>query len=141
MRGRRAGAVVFGAADGLTLILGLVLGLAVSRQPDSAVWHAALSGGVAELGGMALGQYWSDPGKDKVSAACNGLAGMTCIIVSGLPFAFLSGGPAVVVSSLVITVFGAAIAWLRAEPGWLAVVHTFGLLLAAAVLSAAANLI
>jgi VIT1/CCC1 family predicted Fe2+/Mn2+ transporter len=139
--GKRAGALVFGAADGLTLILGLVLGLAVSMQPGAAVWHAALSGGVAEFGGMALGQYWSDPDKNKTLAVLNGGASALTVIVAGLPFLLTSGAGAVVLALGIIAGFGAAVAWLREEPGWLAVARTFGLLLAAAALSAGANLI
>lgn len=34
----------FGGVDGLTMFLGLALGLIASRQGSSAVWHAALGG-------------------------------------------------------------------------------------------------
>ena len=132
-------AVVFGATDGLVLILGLVLGLAISRQPALSVWHAALSGGVAEFGGMALAQYWGDPERNKVAALCNGGACCLVVLAAGLPFAFLADGPATGIASLVIVLFGLAVTWMRAETGWLALARTFGLLLAAAVLTAAAN--
>jgi VIT family protein len=139
--GNRKLAAVFGAADGLALILGLVLGLAVSRQPGGAVWHAALAGGVAEFGGMALGQYWSDPGKDKIAALCNGAAGMAAVICPGVPFAVMAGGIAVGVSAVAVACFGLAITWMRSESGWLAFARTFGLLLAAGALSAASGLL
>jgi hypothetical protein len=133
--------MVFGAADGLSLILGLILGLAVSRQPSSAVWHAALAGGVAEFGGMALGQYWSDPGRDKTGALLNGGAGATAVIASGAPFAITAGAPAVGMAAAIVAAFALAVTFLREEPGWLAVARTFGLLLAAGALSAASGLL
>lgn len=137
----RSGAVVFGAADGLTLILGLILGLAVAHQPGSSIWHAALAGGIAEFGGMSLGQYWSDPNRDKFAALCNGTAGAASVVGSGAPFAVMSGVPAVGVSAVIIVLVGMAITFLRAEPGWQSTVRTFGLLLAAGGLSAASGLL
>lgn len=137
----RTGAMVFGGADGLSLILGLILGLAIAHQPSDAVWHTALAGGLAEFGGMALGQYWSDPEKDKVSAAVNGAASAVTVIVSGVPFATMSGTPAVAVSAVIIILFGVAITWLREETGWLALFHTFGLLMLAGALGAVSGLL
>lgn len=133
------GALVFGAADGLVLILGLVLGLAIAHQSSAAVWHAALSGGVAEFGGMALAQYWSDPERNKVSALVNGSACCAVVIISALPFAFMSSGAAAVISGICIALFGLGVTLLRSEAGWVALLRTFGMLLAAAALSAGAN--
>lgn len=138
---KRRGAMAFGAADGLTLILGLMLGLAISKQPNIAVWHAALAGGVAEFGGMALGQYWSDPEQDKVAAVANGGAGCFAILLAGAPFAVMAGYTALGVAAVIVTALALAITWLREETGWLAASHTFGLLLAAGGLSAASGLI
>jgi hypothetical protein len=135
------GATVFGAADGLTLILGLVLGLAVSSQPGLSVWHAALSGGLAEFGGMALGQYWADPKRDKVAALCNGLAACVVVVACGVPFACMARGPATGIAGIMIVLFGLAVTWLRAETGWSALFKTFALLAAAAALSVVANLL
>lgn len=140
MRERR-GAVVFGASDGLTLILGLMLGLALARQPDSSIWHGALAGGLAEFGGMALGQYWSDPARNKVTALCNGLAAAATVIMAGVPFAVMSGVPAVGTAAVVIFCLGLAVTWLREETGWVAALHTFGLLLLAGGLGAASGLL
>lgn len=133
--------MVFGAADGLTLVLGLILGLAVARQPSAAVWHAALGGGVAEFGGMALGQYWSDPNRDKVAALCNGAAAAVACISAGAPFAVLSGVAAIGVAMVVVTCAGIAITLGREESGWLAFARTFGLLILAAALSGASGLL
>lgn len=141
MDSKRRGAATFGAVDGLTLILGLMLGLAISRQPNLAVWHAALAGGVAELGGMALGQYWSDPARDKVTAVFNGGAGAVAIIGAGAPFAAIPGYGALVVAAVIVAAMAAGITWLRDETGWLAVFRTFGLLAMAGTLSAASGLL
>lgn len=137
----RTGAVVFGAVDGLALVIGLVLGLAVSGQPYASVWHAGLSGGVAEFGGMTLGAYWSDSDRDKLAALCNGAASAAAVIGCAAPFAVASGDVAVWASGVAIAGCGLVITWLRAERGWVAAARTFGLLALAGALSAAANMI
>ena len=139
--GRETGALVFGMVDGATLVLGLLLGMVLSHQPGAAVWHAALGGGLAELGGMGLGQYWSDPRKDKLAALANGAGCCVTTIAVGAPFAVLSRAPAAIVSGVLIGAVAVLICVLRAETGWLAVARTFGLLIIAGALSGASGLI
>jgi hypothetical protein len=135
------GPLVFGMVDGSTLVLGLFLGEIVARQSGSALWHAALGGGLAELGGMSLGQYWSRPEDGKLSAAANGVGCAATTIIAGLPFAVLPRTPATIVSAVLIAVAAVVICVLREETGRLAVARTFGLLLAAGVLSGVSGLI
>lgn len=128
-------------ADGLTLVIGLILGLAVASQSAASVWHAALGGGLAEFGGMALGQYWSDEGRDKVAAALNGAACAVATIATGAPFAITHGLPAVLAAMVIAVVLAGVVSWLREETGVQAIARTFGLLVIAGLLSAASGLI
>lgn len=137
----RSGALVFGMTDGVTLVLGLFLGLVVSRQSAGALWHAALGGGLAELGGMSLGQYWSSPEAGKLAAFLNGAGCAAATIIAGVPFAFLPKVTATIVSSLVIFAIGVLICVLREETGKKAVARTFGLLALAGALSGASGLL
>lgn len=135
------GPLVFGMVDGSVLVLGLFLGEVVAGQSSAALWHAALGGGLAEFGGMSLGQYWAQPEDGKLSAFANGAGCALTCIVGGLPFAFLARGVATIVSAVVIFLVGVLICILREETGKLAVMRTFGLLTAAGVLSGASGLI
>lgn len=137
----RTGALVFGMTDGAVLVLGLFLGEIVSGQTGSALWHAALGGGLAELGGMSLGQYWSTPEAGKLAAFLNGAGCAAATIIAGAPFAFLSRIMATIVSALVIFVIGVVICWLREETGKEAIARTFGLLALAGALSGASGLL
>lgn len=138
---RIRGPLVFGMVDGATLVLGLFLGEVVARQSGAALWHAALGGGLAEFGGMGLGQYWAQPEDGKLAALANGGGCALTTIIAGLPFAFAGRGVATVISAVLIFLAGVLICMLREETGTLAVARTFGLLLAAGLLSGASGLI
>ncbi len=135
------GPLVFGMVDGCTLILGLFLGEIIARQSGAALWHAALGGGLAELGGMSLGQYWATPEAGKASAACNGLGAASTAIIAGLPFALSSRHLATIISAALIIAEAVIICVLREETGKVAVARTFGLLLAAGAMSGVSGLI
>lgn len=139
--GKLRGPLVFGMVDGATLVLGLFLGEVVSRQSGVALWHAALGGGLAEFGGMSLGQYWARPEDGKPAAFANGTGCALTTIVAGVPFAFLPRNAATVLSSVIIFLLAVIICLLRDEPGKLAVLRTFGLLILAGALSGASGLI
>ena len=133
--------LVFGMVDGSTLVLGLFLGVIVARQSSSALWHAALGGGLAAFGGMSLGQYWSAPEMGKLAALVNGAGTAGTTIIAGLPFALLSRTAATIASAALITLAAVIICLLREETGKVAVARTFGLLLAAGALSGVSGLI
>lgn len=135
------GPLTFGMTDGSVLILGLFLGEVVARQSGAALWHAALGGGLAEFGGMSLGQYWAQPELGKLGAFANGAAVALTTIAAGLPFAFLPRTAATITSSALIMAAGVVICVLREEPGRTAVLRTFGLLVAAGVLSGVSGLV
>lgn len=138
----RASSLVFGMTDGVVLVLGLFLGEIVSRQTGAAIWHAALGGGLAELGGMSLGQYWAQPAAGKLSAALNGVGCAAATIAAGAPFAFAwPRAAATLGSSMIIVTIAVIICVLREETGWSAIAHTFGLLLIAGALSGASGLL
>ncbi|HEV2258594.1 MAG TPA: hypothetical protein VGS06_36195 [Streptosporangiaceae bacterium] len=127
--------VTFGSADGLTVVMGLIVTLAGEHH---ALWRAAVGAGLAELVGMTAGQWLSDGDGGFRAALANGSAAAAACIIPALPYA-AAGGLAALLSSLtLVTGVAAAISWLRPERGILAVVQTYGVLIAAAALCTAA---
>jgi hypothetical protein len=127
---------VFGMSDGVTIVLGLLVTLV--GQPH-ALFRAALGAGLAELVGMTAGQWLSDEESGFLAALANGGAACAACIIPALP-ALAGGGIGVdVVSIVLVAAVAAVISWLRPEKGVLAVVQTYGILLVAAGLCAAAG--
>lgn len=139
MNAQRREPVILGAADGLVIVLGLVVGLAVARQPGSAVWHSALAAGAAELVGMSAG-VWLSTGERAQAAAC-GIASLAACVLPALPYALAGGVRALAATLALVLAVGALIAWLRPQRGAAAVAQTFGVLGAAAVLTAGTALL
>jgi VIT1/CCC1 family predicted Fe2+/Mn2+ transporter len=142
-RTEKTSAFIFGMTDGLAMAIGLILGLVVAKQSASALWHSALAGGLAEIGGMSLGQYWSDEQSGKQDwrvALVNGLGSCVSAVIAGSPFAFLSGVPAFTLSVILIVLLGAIICWLRPEKGFKAFGRTYVLLLVAGALGAVSGI-
>lgn len=132
---------VLGSADGLTIVLGLIVGLAVSRQPSSAVWHAALAGGLAELVGMTAGMWLSEGDSGfRVALTC-GVASLGACVLPAVPYAAGGGFAALLAALVLVAAAAGAISWLRPERGILAAVQTYGVLVVAAVLTGAVALI
>lgn len=130
--------VTFGLADGLTVLLGVLVSL---EGDPRALWRAAVGAGLAELVGMTAGQWLSDERAGITPALANGVAACTACILPAVPW-LAGGGPLVLASSLVLVVAaGCAISVLRPERGLLAFVTTFGILLLAAGLCWAASLL
>lgn len=121
---------VFGACDGLGIVLGLIAGMIVSHQPAHAVWAAALSGGIAELFSMANGQRISDSSSGWGAALAIGTASLAGCAVPAVPYSAGSGSAALGASLALCAAVAAVITWARPEKGALAVVETYGLLLA-----------
>ncbi len=127
---------VFGMSDGVAIILGLLVTLA--GQPH-ALFRAALGASLAELVGMTAGQWLSDEESGFWAALVNGGAACAACLIPALP-ALAGGGIGVGVTAIVlVAAVAAVISWLRPEKGILAVVQTYGILLAAAGLCAAAG--
>lgn len=129
--------VILGAADGVTIVLGLLVSL---TGTPAAMWHAALGAGLAELVGMTAGMWLSD-GKSgfRLAASC-GLAALAACVLPAVPYLLLRGPLALVLALALTVAVAAAVAWLRPERGVLAAVQTYGVLLAAAVLCFGASL-
>lgn len=129
---------VFGAADGVAAVIGLV---ALVGQPHALV-RAALGVALAELVGMTAGAWLSDEEHAGfLVALANGGAAFVTVLAPALPFVFLHGPPAIAVSGAVILGIGALISALRAEKGVPAVLKTYGVLLVAAFVCVAAAFI
>lgn len=142
--GRRASAgrlAVFGSVDGLTMFLGLALGLIVSRQSSPAVWHAALGGAAGELIGMTSGQWLSDRASGLPVALACGIAGGTACALPAIPFLVLPQGSARLAALGTAAVVAGVIARARPEHGWRAVLDTYGILLTAGTVSGLTGLL
>lgn len=129
---------VFGAADGLTLVIGLVVSL--SGQPH-AMFRAALGAGLAELVGMTAGSWLSDEKAGIWPALANGGASCAACLLPAVPYLAMSGGAALAVSLALAAGVGAVISVLRPEKGALAYLTTFGILAGAAALCWAGSLL
>jgi hypothetical protein len=130
--------MVFGAADGVTIVLGLLVSL--TGQPH-ALFHAALGAGLAELVGMTAGQWLSDEKAGFAPALANGGTAFLACMIPALPYLAATGWPAMAASLVLVCAAGALISILRPEKGILAVVQTYGILLVAAGLCWAASVI
>ncbi len=134
-RGKLAKPAIFGLADGLMSMLGVVLYL---MGHQSLIFPAALSGGISSALSMAGGEWLSDS-ENGFAASCvmGGATGLGAILPA-LPYA-ISTGPAAVAESVVICcLIGFIVSLLRPNRGLgMAVTETFGILLAifAAVLA------
>jgi len=132
---------VLGSADGLGIVMGLIAGLVVSRQSASALWHAALCGGLAELVSMASAQRQADATGGWPGAVICGIASALGCILPAIPYAAASGIAALIPALVLVAVVCAVVAWLRPEHGWRAAGQTFGLTVAAGALCAVVALI
>jgi len=122
-------AAVFGAADGLVLVLGLIAGFAA--HPAGAL-RPAVFAGIAECVGMTAAMWLSDSASGFWPAAGCGAATLAGCTVPVAPY-LAGAAPAAVTSSLIlVAAVAAVIAWLRPEKGTLAAVQTYGVLTVAA---------
>lgn len=132
---------VFGSVDGLTMFLGLALGLIVSRQGASAVWHAALGGAAGELVGMTSGQWLSDRASGfRVALGC-GLAGAVACILPAWPVLVLPQAAGRLTALGIAAVVAGVISWVRPEHGRAAILDTYGILIGAGLLSGLTGLL
>ena len=129
--------VTFGAADGVTVVLGLLVSLA--GQPH-AVFRAAAGAGLAELVGMTAGAWLSDEDAGFPAALANGAASLAACVLPAVPYLLGSGWAAMGASLALVGAVACGISLLRPEKGVLAFVTTFGILAAAAALCWAASL-
>jgi hypothetical protein len=126
--------IVFGAADGLTCFLGVMLGLLAH---PSLILPVAIGVGAAETVGMAAGEWLSESKNGFTASAAIGLATGAGAVIPALPFAIMPGWYARGWSVGLILAITAVIAWKRYRTGersfGLAAAESYGVLAAAAV--------
>lgn len=129
---RFARPAVFGATDGITVVVGVLLSLAHRPQ---LILAAALGVAVAEAVGMALGEWLSDSDSGLGSSVVIGGATAAASIAPAIPYALAGPAVAVPASVGVFAALGGVIAWVRArQRGWgRALLETYGVLVAAVV--------
>lgn len=125
---------VFGAFDGATSLVGVMLSLA--GHPEQVVPAAlglAIAGGV----GMAAGSWLAgdDSKSGRLEALAIGAATAVGAILPALPYLVLTGAWAMLASALVLVALGAVITTVRARSqSWLrAAAETYGVLIAVCV--------
>jgi hypothetical protein len=114
-----AGEALFGTFDGLTSVIGVIVGLLASSA--TIVQHAGFGLAAASTGGMAAGQYLKDR-SEQVSLGravrhAGVMGGATCVgtVLPLIPFLFAPVHPAAVASGFVVAAVAIAIAWFRAR--------------------------
>lgn len=134
MRKPEKTALVLGACDGLTIVIGLLMSL---RHHQSAIFHAAIGAGIAEFVGMGAA-LWLTAERSManfgVAMAC-GIATALACIVPATPYLVTTGGAALLSTVALAAGVGGIITWLRPEKGVLAVTETYGTLALAGTLS------
>lgn len=127
-RGKLARPAVFGLADGMMSLLGVVLYL---MGHQSLIFPAALCGGISSALSMAGGEWLSDSENGLGASCVMGAATGLGAILPALPYA-VTTGPAAVADSVVICVMiGFTVALLRPHKSlWTAMAETFGVLAA-----------
>lgn len=123
---------VFGAADGMTSSLGVVIPLALLHQSMLAVVFGLA---ICATIGMSGGEYLSDSKRSIRSAIAMGLASFTGSVLPALPFFCLPYGPAVAACAVLCAGTGVAISEVNAHKmsRRRAYAQTFGILVAASV--------
>lgn len=129
--------LIFGAIDGMTCSIGVILSL---HHQAALVFLAALGVGVAELVGMAAGEWLSDDNPNGLGASIAiGAASGLGAVIPATPYLVVSGAAAIAGSVLVLVVIAAVIAAARSRQRGVrrALVETYGVLAAvfAAVLA------
>ncbi len=109
-RRRLARPAVFGLADGMMSLLGVVLFL-LGHQ--SLIFPAALSGGISSALSMAGGEWLSDSENGLGASLVMGLATGLGAILPAVPYAVLTGPAAVASSVAVCILVGVAVSALR----------------------------
>lgn len=134
-------AAVLGAADGLTIVLGLLMSL---RTHQDAIFRASLGAGLAELVGMGAALWLSEenrrPGRFLTAMACGVMTALACV-VPAIPYLFIKGVGALLCALLITAIIGGTICSLRPEKGWVAISETYGVLAASATLCYLASLV
>lgn len=135
------GEATFGAFDGLSGTLGVLLGLIATHSDPGVVLHVCAAGAACNAVSMGSGQYLGDKGgAGRVRrAAVMGVATLLGALAPALPYALLPGWAGRIGAVLVVLAAGAVVAHLRPARGIRAYVITYGLLAAASLAAASAG--
>lgn len=101
---------VFGAFDGITCLLGVMLPLLAH---PAYILRTAVGVGLAEAVGMAAGEWQSNSENGFGASAVIGAASGAGAILPALPYGMLPPGPARAASAVLLLVVVGVIAWLR----------------------------
>ena len=104
--------VIFGLADGSMSIMGVVF---YAAGHAGLVFPVALSGGVSAAVSMAGGEWLSESGSGPGAALAMGAATLAGSILPAVPYAFLHGLAAPLVSVLALCAVAAVVARLRSH--------------------------
>lgn len=110
MRFRLARPAIFGLADGLMSMLGVILYLS---GHESLVFPTALSGGISSALSMAGGEWLSDSDNGLGASCVMGLATGVGAILPAIPYAFTSGVTAITCSVAICVLIAAVVALMR----------------------------
>lgn len=118
---------VFGAFDGLTVVIGVLLS---SLGHPELVFKVALGVALAEGIGMFFGEWLSESDNGLSASAVIGGATVTASVLPALPYLWLAGLPALAASGIAVAALAGVITVLRAPArGWLrATLETYGVL-------------
>lgn len=126
MRRQLARPAVFGLADGMMSLLGVVLYL-LGHQ--NLIFPAALSGGISSALSMAGGEWLSDSENGLGASLVMGLATGAGAVLPATPYAFMTGTPAIGTSVVICVLIGLVVAFLRPHRSLtLALLETFAVL-------------
>lgn len=131
---------VFGAFDGLTVSLGVLLSL---THQQHLIVPTTVGVAAAEAVGMAAGEWLSSSDTGLAASAVIGAATGLAGVIPVLPYLWVTGWPAMIASVCLLLVLAAGISLVRAAArGWgRALAETYGVLLAVAAVVAALGLI
>lgn len=104
---------IFGLFDGLTVVLGVIIGL-YSHHPDL-IFKTALGVGTAEALGMGAAEWLSESTKGLKGPTLIGLSTLIGTILPGLSFALFSASIAAWLSALIFLVSAIVIAMARMQ--------------------------
>jgi L-cystine uptake protein TcyP (sodium:dicarboxylate symporter family) len=127
---------IFGASDGIVASIALIL--ATMTHGRRVVVAAVIGLFIAEGLGMAASQFLSDPKRNLRQAMIMGAATSITIIVPAVPWIFLTGNSAAVISCVIALTFAGLIS--RARPGgWSTWLQTYGVLIGVGAIAAIAG--
>lgn len=127
-KARLARSAVFGLADGMMSLLGVVLYL-LGHQ--ALIFPAALSGAISSTLSMAGGEWLSDSDNGLPASVMMGLATGLGSLLPALPYLFERGPAAIAESGVICIMIAVIVTFLRPNRGLgLAFAETFGILTA-----------